>query len=66
MADIHFAEFHITMDEKIFRLLKILFIQVEMKPKRPSNDDDVPSDTDCDDDWVDELIQKEIGFSSYF
>ena len=56
LADLQFADLHVPMDEKIFRLLKILLILAETKPKRPSTEDDVPSDTDCDDDWVDDFV----------
>ena len=44
-----------TLDKKIDKILNILlpFIGLEVKPV--DLEANIPSDSDCDDDWVDEI-----------
>ena len=52
---------NVTLDKKIDRLLSILLPAIGIAVKPVDLEANIPSDSDCDDDWVDEITQKLLG-----
>jgi hypothetical protein len=45
----------IPLAKKIERLLGVLLIAIKLEYQPPNLDQDIPSESDCDDDWVEDF-----------